>query len=188
VTIPALGNPLTAFKFIVTLDPADAYLPPAQAALLVVAALGGFQEVRGLGGELEVTPYPEGGVNDHVHQLPVRHTWSRLSLRRGVAAGPGLWLWYLAGLTNSLGARRDGAILLLTPGGIPAVAWEFRAGLAAKWTGPDLSAMENTVALESLEIAHEGITQVPSVVPPVMPPIIPSIGLPSGLPGVPGLG
>jgi phage tail-like protein len=153
--------PLPAYRFIVTLDPADAYLPPAQAALLRLLAGGAFQEVKGLGADLEVTTYAEGGVNDFVHQLPVRHSWSKLSLRRGLVRDPGLWSWYLAGLTQSLGARRDGAILLLTPAGNPAMAWTFRGGIAAKWIGPELNAMQNAVAIEGLEIAHHGIEQVP---------------------------
>jgi phage tail-like protein len=153
--------PLPAFRFIVTLDPADAYLPPAQAALLTLFVGGAFQEVKGLGADLEVLPYAEGGVNDFVHQLPVRHSWNRLSLRRGLVRDPGLWFWYLAGLSQSLGARRDGAILLLTPAGNPAMAWTFRGGLAAKWIGPELNAMQNAVAIEGLEIAHQGIEQVP---------------------------
>jgi phage tail-like protein len=107
-----------------------------------------------------VTTYAEGGVNDFVHQLPVRHSWGRISLRRGITRAPGLWEWYLAGLIQSLGARRDGTLLLLTPAGIPAVAWIFRAGLAAKWTGPDLVAADNAIAIEGLEIAHQGLTQV----------------------------
>jgi phage tail-like protein len=153
--------PLPAYKFIVTLDPADAYLPPAQAALLPLFTGGAFQEVKGLGADLEVMAYAEGGVTDHIHQLPVRHTWSRISLKRGLVRDPGLYFWYQAGLTQSLGARRDGAVLLMTPKGTPAMAWIFRAGLAAKWGGPELNAMQNAVALESLEIAHEGLTQIP---------------------------
>jgi phage tail-like protein len=153
-------RPLPGYRFVVTLDPADAYLPPAQAALVPLVASGGFHEASGLGAELEVLPYPEGGVNDFVHQLPVRHTWSRLTLKRGLVRDPGLWFWYLAGLSQSLGARRDGAVLLLTPQGQPAVSWTFRAGLAAKWNGPELNAMQSAVAVESLEIAHEGLTQV----------------------------
>jgi phage tail-like protein len=153
--------PLPAYRFIVTLDTADAYLPPAQTLLLTFFAGGAFQEVKGLGADLEVLPYAEGGVNDFVHQLPVRHSWNRLSLRRGLVRDPGLWSWYLAGLTQSLGARRDGAILLLTPAGNPAMAWTFRGGLAAKWIGPELNAMQNAVAIEGLEIAHQGIEQVP---------------------------
>ena len=134
--------PLAAYRFIVTLDPADAYLPPVQAALLALFPGGAFQEVKGLGADLEVM-YAEGGVNDFVHQLPVRHSWNRLSLRRGLVRDLGLWSWYRAGLTQSLGARRDGAILLLTPAGTPALAWTFRGGIAAKWIGPELIAMQN---------------------------------------------
>ena len=51
-------------------------------------------------------------------------------------------------------------MVLLGPDGTPAMTWAFRAGLAAKWTGPDLNAEQNGVAVESLEIAHEGLTKV----------------------------
>ena len=153
-------DPLLSYRFLVTLEPADAYLPPEQAELVSRVALGAFREVKGLAGELEVTPYREGGVNDFVHQLPVRHSWGRITLRRGITLERGLWDWYEAGLTLSLGARRDGSILLLTPAGETAMTWTFRAGLAARWIGPDLGAMESSVAIEGLEIAHEGLTRV----------------------------
>ncbi len=153
-------DPLLAYRFLVTLDAADAYLPPAQAELVARVALGAFQEVKGLGAELEVTTYAEGGANDFVHQLPVRHSWGRITLRRGITLERGLWDWYEAGLTQSYGARRDGTIVLLTPAGETAMSWAFRAGLAAKWIGPDLGAMENAVAIEGLEIAHQGLTRV----------------------------
>jgi phage tail-like protein len=154
-------DPLPAHRFIITLDPADAYLPPAQAALILLVAAGQFQKVKGLGAELEVLKYPEGGRNDYVHQLPVRHSWTNITLERGMVQDAGLWFWYLAGLTGSIGARRDGVIILLTPKGLPAIAWEFRAGLAVKWTGPSLDAQQNAIAVESIEIAHEGLTQIP---------------------------
>ena len=157
--------PLPSYRFLVTLDPADAYLPPAQAALLPLFTGGAFQEVSGLGADLEVMSYAEGGVNEYVNQLPVRHSWNRISLKRGVVRDPGLWFWYVAGLTQSLGARRDGAIQLLTPLGTPAIVWTFRAGIAVKWTGPSLNAMQNAVAIEALEIAHHGLIQV-SLTPP----------------------
>jgi phage tail-like protein len=163
-----IEDPLPSYRFIVTLDPADAHLPPEQAAQLSLVPMGSFQEVHGLGGDLEVMPYAEGGVNDYTHQLPVRHSWSRITLRRGVVREPALYSWYEVGLNNSLGARRDGAIILLTPRGTPAVAWCFYGGLAAKWIGPELSAMQNAVAVEALEIAHEGIEQV-FLSPPLVP-------------------
>jgi phage tail-like protein len=154
------AEPLPKYRFVVTLDPGDAYLPPAQAVLLPLVAAGAFQEITGLGAQLEVTSYAEGGRNDTTHQLPLRHKWNPITLKRGVVREPGLWLWYQAGLADSLGARRDGAVILLGPDGTPAAAWAFHGGLASKWTGPDLHAEQNAVAIESLEIAHEGLTKV----------------------------
>lgn len=66
-----------------------------------------------------MTSYPEGGRNDSVHQLPLRHSWNRITLKRGVVRDPGLWAWYQAGLADSLGARRDGAVIVLGPDGVP---------------------------------------------------------------------
>lgn len=154
-------SPLPAYRFIVTLDPADAYLPPLQTSMVVKVAGGAFQEVKGLGADLEVMAYPEGGANDFVHQLPVRHSWTRLSFRRGLIRDPGFFSWYQAGLRQSLGARRDGAIIVLTYDGKPAMAWTFSAGIAVKWTGPELNAMRSAVAIEGLEIAHHGLVRVP---------------------------
>jgi phage tail-like protein len=159
VNPPSQPDELPAYRFIVTLDAGDAYLPPAQAQLLPLIAAGGFQEVSGLGAELEVTAYPEGGVNDFVHQLPVRHSWNRIVLKHGLLVTAVLWNWYQAGLTQSLGARRDGTVILLSPQGVPTVAWNFHGGLAAKWTGPAFDAMRDAVAIESLEIAHQGLDQ-----------------------------
>ncbi len=163
----SIEDALPGYRFIVTLDPADAYLPFTQALLILLVAAGQFQEVKGLGADLEVLAYPEGGRNDFVHQLPVRHSWQRIVLRRGLVRDPGLFFWYQAGLTQSLGARRDGCIILLTPGGTPAMSWAFKGGIAVKWNGPELNAMQSAVAVESIEIAHHGIMQIPLTPPGV---------------------
>lgn len=165
--IPPIEDPLPAHRFLVSLDPTDAYLPFAQSAVITAIAAGQFSEVTGLGADLEVLAHPEGGRNDYVHQLPVRHTYSKIVLSRGVVRDPGLFFWYQAGMTQSIGARRDGAIILLTPSGLPAIGWIFRAGLAASWKGPQLKGHENAVGVESIEIAHEGLIQVPLTPPRV---------------------
>jgi phage tail-like protein len=51
-------------------------------------------------------------------------------------------------------------VILMTPQGVPAIAWNFTGGLAAKWTGPTFDALHDTVAIESLEIAHQGLNQL----------------------------
>jgi phage tail-like protein len=165
--IPTIEDPLGAYKFLVSLDPTDAYLPSAQSALITLIAAGQFAQVSGLSAQLEVTAHPEGGRNDYVHQLPVRHSYPKITLSRGVVRDPGLFFWYQAGMSQSIGARRDGAIVLLTPQGVPAVGWIFRGGLACGWKGPELQGAQNAVAIESLDIVHEGIQQVPLTPPRV---------------------
>lgn len=164
-TISQLEDPFGGFNFFVSLDPTDAHLPAAQAALIPIMAIGAFTEVKGLGGELEVQPYAEGGVNDFVHQLPVRHTWGRITMRRGVVRDLALWFWYQAGLNGSLGARRDGCVTLCDETGMPAVVYVFRRALATKWIGPELSALQSNVAIDAIEIAHEGLEVWPVPTP-----------------------
>ena len=159
--IPALEDPIPGYRFLVSLDPTDAYLPVAQSLIITLIAAGQFAQVTGLSAQLEVLPHPEGGRNDYVHQLPVRHSYPKITLSRGVVRDPGLFFWYQAGMSQSIGARRDGAIILLTPKGIPAVGWIFRGGLACGWKGPELNGSQSAIAVESIEIVHEGLQQIP---------------------------
>lgn len=160
---------LTNFRFLVTATEALGAIPgvpglaPAALALAgMVAARGpqaGFQEVSGLGAELEVLPYAEGGFNTFAHQLPTRHTYPRLVFKRGLVVGSSLWDWYRAGLIGTLGARRGGVITLLDDEGGEAVTWGFVGGVVVRWSGPGLNAMQSEVAVESVEIAHQGLFQ-----------------------------
>lgn len=151
--------PLPGFNFYVDFDAPN--VTTLQALQIAAMAAGGFAEAKGLGAELEVMAYPEGGVNDFVHQLPVRHSWGRITLRRGVVRDLALWSWYEAGLTGSLGARRNGAITLCDERGLPAMRWAFRDGLAAKWFGPELNAATGAVAIDGIEIVHQGLELQP---------------------------
>lgn len=155
-----MSYPLPGYRFAVSLDPVNAYLPPNEDAEAPVVMLGAFSDVTGLSGELEVLPQPEGGRNTFVHQLPVRYSWGRITLKKGVVRDRSLWDWFRAGLGNALGARRDGSIVLYDAAGQAAVTWAFKAGLAAKWTGPELTARDGAIAVEALEIVHEGLDQI----------------------------
>lgn len=153
-------EPITGLRFHVTLLPGDAWLPAAALSQLALVTAGAFTEVTGLSGSLEVKTYPEGGRNDYQHNLPVRHSWEKLVLKRGLVRGTSLWSWYRAGLQGQLGARRDGTIVLFDAQLQPAIVWTFRGGLATKWSGPELNAAGNAIAIESLEITHNGIDEL----------------------------
>jgi phage tail-like protein len=120
--------------------------------------VGGFSEVSGLESEVEIEEYREGGVNGFVHKLPGRTSYPNLVLSHGLTSVSTLWNWYY---NTTLGAiqRRNGTIMLLDPGQIPVMWWNFRNALPVRWTGPTFSATSDEVGVESLELAHEGLTK-----------------------------
>ena len=61
------------------------------------------------------------------------------------------------------GKRRDGLIVLLNELHLPAHIWHFRRGLPTRWGGPSMNAAQGAVAIETIEITHEGIYQLPGV-------------------------
>lgn len=81
-----------------------------------------------------------------------------LELRRGVTDDPLLWDWLRAWTAGEAGAR-DLDVYLLDADGEPAVGWTCSAARPVKWTGPTLRADTPGVAVETLELAHDGITE-----------------------------
>jgi phage tail-like protein len=71
-----------------------------------------------------------------------------------------LWDWHY-GFVEGVGKRRDGIIVLLNDLHLPNNIWRFSRGLPVRYVGPVMNATQNSVAIESIEIAHEGIYQVP---------------------------
>jgi phage tail-like protein len=121
---------------------------------------GGFSEVTGLEVELEVQDYREGGINGFVHKRagPAKYA-SNLVLKRGMTDSKVLWNWYW-NVVHGIVARKNVSILLLDEAGEEKVRWNFEQAYPVKWTGPDLRATTNEVAIESLELAHKGLLNV----------------------------
>jgi phage tail-like protein len=124
--------------------------------------LGGFSECSGLEMSMQPEEYKEGGQNGCTLKFPSRVTWGNIILKRGIGAWPALWDWHY-GYATGEGKRRDGVITLVNDMHLPTNIWFFSRGLPVKYTGPTLNASQNTVAVESIEIAHEGIYQVPGI-------------------------
>ena len=118
---------------------------------------GGFQECTGLDTSLEVEDYKEGGLNDRIRKFPSRVTWTNIVLKRGIGLSDDLWNWHAAYMTGT-GVRRDGIITLEDDQHNPLKQWHFTRGLPIRWTGPAFNAKTSEVAIESIEIIHEGIT------------------------------
>jgi phage tail-like protein len=163
---PLTGNPLLNHNFVISLIDSSSLLGTpgsiSQSAIFDVA-VGGFSECSGLEMSMQPDEFKEGGNNGFIHKFPTRVTWSNIVLKKGVGAGTALWDWQY-GFAVGRGRRRDGVIMLLTdfeqqPNNI----WQFRRGLPVKYTGPAMNASQSSVAIEAIEIAHEGIYQVPFV-------------------------
>ncbi|HEX2093620.1 MAG TPA: phage tail protein [Longimicrobiaceae bacterium] len=160
------GDPLMSYNFVVSLlETQSGPLTLAKDIALGVlfdVLLGGFNECSGLEMSLDMHEYEEGGQHGYVHRFPTRVKWSNITLRKGIGAGTGLWDWHYE-FVEGKGKRRDGVIVLLNDIMLPNNIWYFRRGLPVRYSGPGMNAQESRVAIEAIEIAHEGIWQVPYV-------------------------
>lgn len=139
------ADPLPVFKFWVEMEK------------VVVAE---FKECSGLRMERDYEKIEEGGVNDHWTWLPGRNKYSNIVLKYGVMASDALWNWYQEGLYDGKVNRVDFSIVLRNVKGEEAKRWNVAAGFPVKWEGPSLNVESNQVAVDTLEIAHHGLTLV----------------------------
>jgi phage tail-like protein len=120
--------------------------------------VGQFQECSGLRMERAVETIEEGGVNDHVHLLPGRNKYSNITLKNGMVSSDELWSWYQEGLFDAKVKRVNFSILLRDVKGDVAKRWNVLQGFPVKWEGPQFTTDSNQIAVETLEIAHHGLT------------------------------
>lgn len=137
----ARRDPAIAFRFEVTVDG---------------LAVGGFTECSGLQLETEFQEFAEGGLNDHVHKFPTRTKQAPLVLKKGIV-DRALWDWFWD-VSQGRDRSRDGSVVVRDPAGSATVAeWQFRRALPSRWTGPELNATQSSVAVETLELTHNGL-------------------------------
>jgi phage tail-like protein len=148
-------DPVMSYNFLVTLIDSSSIVSLTLGAVGLVP-MAGFSECTGLDMTLQVEDYKAGGMNDRVLKFPSRITWSNIRLKRGIALSNDLWEWHYRFVDGDV-RRRDGTIVLQDDQQRPIRTWRFRKGLPVKWTGPTLDANQSRVAIEELEIAHEGI-------------------------------
>lgn len=123
-------------------------------------ALAHFQSISGLNHEIEAVEYQEGGVNDRMHKLPGQGRYPNLVLKVGYIDNRLLEGWHrdFSATPKSVG-RKNGSIVLLNDDGAEIARWNFTRAWPVKWEGPDLDASQSALLVESVEIAHEGITR-----------------------------
>jgi phage tail-like protein len=118
-----------------------------------------FTECSGLSVERTVVQYEEGGVNDHVHILPGRIKYTNIVLKHGVTLKSGwLWKWCQEGLYDGKVQLRNVSIVLFNSFHLPIRLWNVNGAYPVKWSGPDLNSANSQVMIETLELAHQGLT------------------------------
>lgn len=138
----ARHDPTPAFNFLVEIDG-------------IVTA--GFSECSGLSSETEVIEYREGNERTlGVRKLPGLTRYGNVTLRRGITTNRDLWDWRQTVIDGQV-SRRTVAITLLDESATPVMRWSLREAWIAKIEGPHLRARGNEVAIESIELAHEGL-------------------------------
>jgi phage tail-like protein len=115
-----------------------------------------FQECSGLDVTSDPIEYREGSDRAATRKLPGLAKYASIVLKRGVTDDAELWQWAKSAIDGQV-ERRNGSIVLADDTGAEKVRWNFREGWPTKWTGPSFNATGNEVAIESLEIAHEGL-------------------------------
>jgi phage tail-like protein len=125
---------------------------------------GFFTECGGLNVEVDVKSYEEGGLNEYVHKLPGRVKYSNVTLKRGLAYSGQTWSkWrdWCAGIFKAEGKpieRKNLTIRCYDAAGNKLGSWQLEGAFPVKWAGPKFEAGSTNVAIESLELAHNGFT------------------------------
>lgn len=118
----------------------------------------GFRECSGLDSTTASTEYREGTDPLTPRKLPGQVSYSDITLRWGLADDTELWDWRKKVMDGKI-ERKNGSIVLLDDAGEEKARWNFVSAWPTKWTGPDLNASGSDTAIESIEIAHEGLTR-----------------------------
>lgn len=136
-------DPLGSYNFLVEIDG---------------IARAAFNEASGFDSTIDVTEYREGGENTTTRKLPALVKYSNIVLKWGVTDDLDLYNWHRQWVKGDpAAARKSGSIVLLDRQGQEQRRWNFKEAWPVKWTGPTFNAETSEVAVEQLELAHQGI-------------------------------
>lgn len=136
-------DPFKAFNFILSIDGMN--------------GSAGFSDVSGLSTDAQVVEYREGtDKNLWTRKLTGLRNHAHITLKRGQTQNLDLWAWR-KNILDGTPDRRSGTITLLDEQQKAVMFWKFSNAWPVKYEGPTLNAKGNDVAVETLEIVHEGL-------------------------------
>lgn len=119
----------------------------------------GFTEVTGLDVEREVIEYREGSSKEYSKlKMPGLTKFSNITLKRGsFKKDNDFYNWWVSNKLESV-ERRDMTISLLNEEHKPVITWKVKNAWPSKIQPTDLKSDDNSIAIETMEIVHEGLT------------------------------
>ena len=119
---------------------------------------GSFSECSGLTAEGDAVDYREGtDLQPNVRKLVALRKYTNIVLKRGYTQDKSLWAWY-TNIHNGLPDRRNVTVILMNEQRAPVLRWHAENAWINKIEGPSLKASGNEIAIESIELIHEGLT------------------------------
>jgi len=121
-------------------------------------AAASFSEVSGLVADGDPVEYREGtDIRNTMRKMPGMRKFPIVNLKRGLIEDDVMWKWY-GNILNGIADRRGVSIILMNESHQDVLRWNLEAAWINKIEGPSLKASGNEVAIESLDLVHEGIT------------------------------
>ena len=120
---------------------------------------GGFSEASGFDASIDVIEYREGDMVQTPLKVPGLKKYGNITLKQGVADSMVMYEWMTAGVEGEV-ERKTITITILDDTETAAASWQVINAWPAKYTAPDFNATSSEIAIESVEIAHEGMTRV----------------------------
>lgn len=130
-------NEISKFKYLIKIDG---------------SIVGGFSEISGLNFEIDVENIHSRGISEKVFKIAKNADCSNVTLKNGLIDSKVLWKWHQKGIN-----KRMGKVDVLIVSGDEKWRWCFIDAYPVKWVGPDLKADSSTIAVETLELGHDGI-------------------------------
>jgi len=119
----------------------------------------GFTEVSGLSIELQTIDYREGSSLEYqVTKMSGIPQYSNITLKRGIFRGDNEFFQWLNAVKMNNTDRRELTISLLDEEHNPVMVWKVKEAWPSKVEGPSLNSTGNEVAVESIDLSHEGLT------------------------------
>lgn len=120
----------------------------------------GFSECSGLTTDTDPVDYREGAdIALNVRKLSGLRKYTNVVLKRGYTKDKGLWEWRKEVINGQM-KRRQADIILLDEARNEVLRWRIREAWISKWDSGPFNAKTNDVAIETIEMVHEGLEMV----------------------------